>query len=162
MKTRVLASSFSLERNLELCQFNVKSSGGLGGGGVGEGEVREKTQLHTYLWLPEDSVNSQNMVENFIEQHQWYIQLFFIKYLLKKCSKRSIVIKWREKNNIPGLWIWWRTCTQKLSLIHWITTFICYTWLDSVNIVLFLMKYEAHTYLLIYSLLSARFADLWY
>lgn len=40
----------------------------------------------THLWLPKDSVNSQNMVKYFIEQHQGHIQLFFIEHL----SKRSI------------------------------------------------------------------------
>ena len=45
-------------------------------------------QLLTHLWLPEDPVNSKNVVEHFIEQHQRHIQLFFIKHLSNEVLER--------------------------------------------------------------------------
>ena len=37
----------------------------------------------THLRLSEDSVNSQNMIKHFIEQHQGHIKFLFIKHLFK-------------------------------------------------------------------------------
>ena len=39
--------------------------------------------MSTHLWLPEDSVDSQNMIKYFIEQHQWNVKLLFIEHLIK-------------------------------------------------------------------------------
>ena len=38
-------------------------------------------QAHTHLVLFEDSVNSEHMIQYFIEEHQRYIQLLLIEYL---------------------------------------------------------------------------------
>ena len=43
--------------------------------------IVSKFQFLTDLWLSKDSVDPQNMVKHFIEQHQRYIQLLFIKHL---------------------------------------------------------------------------------
>jgi len=33
------------------------------------------------LWLAENPIDSQHVVKDFIEQHQWHVQFFFIEYL---------------------------------------------------------------------------------
>ena len=43
----------------------------------------KEDQMSTHLWLPKDSVDSQNMIKDFIEQHQWNIKFLFIKHLIK-------------------------------------------------------------------------------
>ena len=35
------------------------------------------------LWLAENPIDSQHVVKDFIEQHQWHVQFFFIEYLVK-------------------------------------------------------------------------------
>ena len=36
---------------------------------------------HTHLVLFEDSVNSEHMIQHFIKEHQWHIQLLIIEDL---------------------------------------------------------------------------------
>lgn len=43
----------------------------------------KEDKMSTHLRLPKDSVNSQNMIKHFIEQHQWNIKFLFIKHLIK-------------------------------------------------------------------------------
>lgn len=42
----------------------------------------------THLGLPEDAVDAEHVVEDFVEQHQLHIQLLFIEYLRKCQSSR--------------------------------------------------------------------------
>ena len=51
------------------------------------------------LWLFENSVNSQDMIKDFIEQHQWNIQFFFVKHL-------HINRDWFQYSKIDAFQIW--------------------------------------------------------
>ena len=57
------------------------------------------SRMFANLWLFENSVNSQDMIKDFIEQHQWNIQLFFVKHL-------HINRDWFQYSKIDAFQIW--------------------------------------------------------